>query len=85
MIDAHCAIDRAYKRHSFKLCGKEGDENMGGFICAGINCGVLLIRNTEWAREFFADVGQYAFMHPDTVEKHMRPVRNHDPPPVCNY
>ena len=36
---------------------------------------MLLIRNTDWAREFFADVGQYAYMHPDTIEQHMRPVR----------
>ena len=43
---------------------------------AGINCGVILIRNTEWAASFFEDVGQYAYMHPDTIEKHMRPVRS---------
>ncbi len=42
---------------------------------AGINCGVILVRNTEWAAGFFADVGQYAYMHPDTIEKYMRPVR----------
>ena len=60
-------------------------KTMGDYICAGINCGVLLIRNTDWAREFFADVGQYAYIHPDTIEKHVRPVRCHNPHPVCNY
>ena len=40
---------------------------------------MILVRNTEWAASFFADVGQYAYMHQDTIEKHMRPVRtNHD-------
>ena len=41
---------------------------------AGINCGVMLIRNTEWAAAFLADVGQYAYMHRDTIEEYMRPV-----------
>ncbi len=42
---------------------------------SGINCGVMLIRNTEWAAAFLEDVGQYAYMHRDTIEQHMRPVR----------
>ena len=42
---------------------------------AGINCGVMLFRNTEWAAAFLEDVGQYAYMHHDTIEQYMRPVR----------
>ena len=42
---------------------------------AGINCGVLLIRNTDWARAFFADVGQYAYMPKAELVGTMRPVR----------
>ena len=45
------------------------------FLCTGINCGVLLIRNTDWAREFFADVGQYAYMPKEELMSTMRPVR----------
>ena len=41
---------------------------------------MILVRNTEWAASFFADVGQYAYMHPETIEKYMRPVRTHDNP-----
>ena len=44
-------------------------------LSAGINCGVLLIRNTVWAREFFADVAQYAFMPKAELMSTMRPVR----------
>ncbi len=44
-------------------------------VSAGINCGVLLIRNTDWAREFFADVAQYAFMPKAELMSTMRPVR----------
>ncbi len=46
----------------------------------GINCGVLLIRNTDWAREFFADVIQYAYMPKEELEASMRPVRNRPTP-----
>ena len=35
----------------------------------------MLIRNTEWAVAFLEDVGQYAYMHRDTIEEYMRPVR----------
>lgn len=42
---------------------------------AGINCGVLLIRNTEWAHTFFADVGQYSYMDKATLDRDVRPVR----------
>lgn len=35
----------------------------------------MLIRNTEWAAAFLEDVGQYAYMHRNTIEQHMRPVR----------
>ena len=44
-------------------------------MVAGINCGVLLIRNTDWAREFFTDVAQYAFMPKAELMSTMRPVR----------
>ena len=47
----------------------------GAQYAAGINCGVLLIRNTDWAREFFADVGQYAYMPKEELMSTMRPVR----------
>ena len=36
---------------------------------------MLLIRNTDWAREFFADVIQYAYMPKEELETRMRPVR----------
>ena len=36
---------------------------------------MLLIRNTDWAREFFADVGQYAYMPRKELVATMRPVR----------
>lgn len=49
---------------------------------AGINCGVLLIRNTDWAREFFADVGQYAYMPKKELVGTMRPVCH---PPVISH
>ncbi len=44
-------------------------------LSAGLNCGVLLIRNTEWARDFLADVAQYAFMPRAELMSTMRPVR----------
>ena len=47
---------------------------------AGINCGVLLIRSTEWARTFFADVGQYSYMDKATLDRNVRPVR----PALCS-
>lgn len=43
----------------------------------------MLIRNTEWAAAFFEDVGQYAYMHRDTIEQYMQPVRMHADPAVC--
>ena len=46
-----------------------------GLMSAGINCGVLLIRNTNWARDFFANVVQYAFMPKAELMSTMRPVR----------
>ena len=37
---------------------------------------MLLIRNTEWARDFFADVGQYSYMDKATLDRDVRPVRS---------
>ena len=37
---------------------------------------MLLIRNTDWAREFFADVAQYAYMPKEELMSTMRPVRS---------
>ena len=60
-------------------------------LVAGINCGVLLIRNTKWARQFFADVGQYAYMPEAELVSTMRPVRTTKPslcprkPPTLSF
>ena len=36
---------------------------------------MLLIRNTDWSREFFADVIQYAYMPREELQTTIRPVR----------
>lgn len=41
---------------------------------AGMNTGVLLIRNTDWSRQYMADVGQYAYVPQAQLHDDMLPV-----------
>ena len=45
-----------------------------------MNTGVLLIRNTDWSRNYMADVGQYAYMPTAQLHEQMLPVRSTPPP-----
>lgn len=76
----HCMACSALAHHpTLTLCRRQGAAVLVVLIdpwChAGINCGVLLIRNTGWARTFFADVGQYSYMDKATLDRDVRPVR----------
>jgi len=62
-----------YKGKDLVVWGQE-KQLLEGNLNEGMNCGVLLIRNSMWSADFFADVGQYAYTPIDVLQKTMRPV-----------
>ena len=71
-----CSTRQRQKGNAIGDCGGyAAARHASELMPAGINCGVLLVRNTDWAREFFADVGQYAYMPKEELMSVMRPVR----------
>jgi len=57
---------------------KKGDLNQG------MNTGVLLIRNTDWSRQYMADVGQYAYVPQAQLHDDMLPILKEEVYPLVS-